>query len=526
MSDGPELAHNNLTLTLIVCVSAVINISLNDLLNATDVVPTAANRPADAAAFTGLLDQFDRQQQAEAPAKPARARAERATTSERDDETAKSNRRAAPSATSKAKAPETAARDEAAPAEERPVAQESASAKPAADSANQDERTEAAAKDSIETLTIQTPVVIVAEQPVAPLTLNGATADDAVSAISGIDSATAETPVMPLADGEAEATAGKSKALAPQIQAAEAAQTAAADETTQPLTLAQQKAAAQAADLGKQLDNLPMQIAVQLTTEESAKPLKAAVSLANGMNHATPNESVTATQTASAAPSVDNAAAPTAKAAEPPTLQTVASAQSATPAFAAMVASAADRSAPTVAKTGIGEPAAVGGLAAASGATSATATASTSTPIKPAPLPHPATEQVAVHIAKASAEGVDKINVKLKPAALGNVEVQIDLASDGRVQVVVSADRADTLDLLQRDARGLERALTDAGLQTDQQSFSFNLRDQNTPNGNGGGDAADRMGWHGGAEGADEALPAVGGYLNARAAVGGVDIRV
>jgi flagellar hook-length control protein FliK len=36
----------------------------------------------------------------------------------------------------------------------------------------------------------------------------------------------------------------------------------------------------------------------------------------------------------------------------------------------------------------------------------------------------------------------------------------------------------DTLDLLQRDARGLERALQEAGLRADRQDLTFTLRDQ------------------------------------------------
>ena len=40
------------------------------------------------------------------------------------------------------------------------------------------------------------------------------------------------------------------------------------------------------------------------------------------------------------------------------------------------------------------------------------------------------------------------------------------------------ADRSDTLDLLRRDASGLERALQDAGLKTADNSLQFSLRDQ------------------------------------------------
>ena len=40
------------------------------------------------------------------------------------------------------------------------------------------------------------------------------------------------------------------------------------------------------------------------------------------------------------------------------------------------------------------------------------------------------------------------------------------------------ADRKDTLDLLQRDASGLQRALQDAGLKTADNGLQFSLRDQ------------------------------------------------
>jgi flagellar hook-length control protein FliK len=42
------------------------------------------------------------------------------------------------------------------------------------------------------------------------------------------------------------------------------------------------------------------------------------------------------------------------------------------------------------------------------------------------------------------------------------------------------ADRSDTLDLLRRDASGLERALQDAGLKTADNSLQFSLRDQSS----------------------------------------------
>lgn len=87
-------------------------------------------------------------------------------------------------------------------------------------------------------------------------------------------------------------------------------------------------------------------------------------------------------------------------------------------------------------------------------------------------------DQVSVQISKALKAGVDRITIQLKPASLGRIDVQLEVGKDGRVMAVVTADNKDTLDLLQRDARELERALQDAGLQADSGSLSFNLRGQ------------------------------------------------
>ena len=88
------------------------------------------------------------------------------------------------------------------------------------------------------------------------------------------------------------------------------------------------------------------------------------------------------------------------------------------------------------------------------------------------------TAQVAVQIKRAVATGNDRISIRLHPAELGRVQVRLEVAEDGHVRALISAERAETLDLMQRDPRGLERALQDAGLKTDSGSLSFTLQDQ------------------------------------------------
>ncbi len=105
-------------------------------------------------------------------------------------------------------------------------------------------------------------------------------------------------------------------------------------------------------------------------------------------------------------------------------------------------------------------------------------------PQRPATLPMDVPEQVRVRIAHAIANGHDRIEIRLKPAELGRLDIRLDLAGDGRVQATITADNRQTLELLRADARGLERALQDAGLRTDSGGLSFNLR--------GDGDAPSR----------------------------------
>jgi len=87
----------------------------------------------------------------------------------------------------------------------------------------------------------------------------------------------------------------------------------------------------------------------------------------------------------------------------------------------------------------------------------------------------PAHEQVAVHIQRALREGTNKFSIQLSPAELGRVHVKLEIDEDKRVTAAVTAERPSTLELLQRDIKGLERALHDAGLNMEAGDLSFSL---------------------------------------------------
>jgi len=91
---------------------------------------------------------------------------------------------------------------------------------------------------------------------------------------------------------------------------------------------------------------------------------------------------------------------------------------------------------------------------------------------------------LAVHIAQQAQAGAKRFDIRLDPPELGRLEIRLDVARDGRATTHLVVERAETLDLLQRDARSLERALQSAGLDTSKDGLTFSLKDQQT-GGNG-----------------------------------------
>jgi flagellar hook-length control protein FliK len=104
---------------------------------------------------------------------------------------------------------------------------------------------------------------------------------------------------------------------------------------------------------------------------------------------------------------------------------------------------------------------------------------------------HPVVEQIVIHLAKAAIDAVEQIKIELRPAELGRVDVRMEIGPNGHVQAVFAADRPQTVDLLQRDARQLERALQDAGLNVSSGSLSFDLRGNGRESGNNAAGFAD-----------------------------------
>lgn len=108
-------------------------------------------------------------------------------------------------------------------------------------------------------------------------------------------------------------------------------------------------------------------------------------------------------------------------------------------------------------------------------------TQKTAAPAQAAPQSRPSippqlvSDQVSVNIQRAAGQGQDKISIQLRPYELGKIDVTMEMAKDGKMTAVITAEKQETLDMLKNDSSSLIQSLNDAGMQTDSSSLSFNL---------------------------------------------------
>ena len=80
---------------------------------------------------------------------------------------------------------------------------------------------------------------------------------------------------------------------------------------------------------------------------------------------------------------------------------------------------------------------------------------------------------VLITLAVSPQEGPVRLTLLLEPQELGRIEVAVERMSEGRLAIAVVAERAETLQLLQRDHALLDRALAQAGVGSEGRSLSF-----------------------------------------------------
>jgi flagellar hook-length control protein FliK len=137
--------------------------------------------------------------------------------------------------------------------------------------------------------------------------------------------------------------------------------------------------------------------------------------------------------------------------------------------------------------------------------------------------------QVAFEMAKQMHQGTSRFTIRIDPPELGRVDVKMHVDSAGNVNARLTVERSETLDMFQRDKGSLEKALTQAGLDTGKTNLEFSLK-QNPFAGMTGGDQRQSGGYSFGARSAlssngddDAAIPAITLYRGT-ASVGGVNI--
>ena len=106
------------------------------------------------------------------------------------------------------------------------------------------------------------------------------------------------------------------------------------------------------------------------------------------------------------------------------------------------------------------------------------------------------TQMLNIQLQSNISAGMNSMTLQLEPAELGKMNVKLSFTKDGTVKAHMTVDKPETLALLQKDSSHLQRALQQSGLTTDENSLSFDLRQQSQHNmqgfnGNGGNHADD-----------------------------------
>ncbi len=86
-------------------------------------------------------------------------------------------------------------------------------------------------------------------------------------------------------------------------------------------------------------------------------------------------------------------------------------------------------------------------------------------------------------IAKRFGDGGRSFDIRLDPPELGRVHVRLEIGADRSVQAMLTAEKPEALNELQRHARELERALSEAGLDLGEAGIGFALFEGNDSDG-------------------------------------------
>jgi flagellar hook-length control protein FliK len=132
-----------------------------------------------------------------------------------------------------------------------------------------------------------------------------------------------------------------------------------------------------------------------------------------------------------------------------------------------------------------------------------------------------------IEIGMRALQGGQSFQIRLHPEEYGRVDVKLDIDGDGAVSAQLVVDRVETLNLLQRDAKTLERAFEQAGLKTSDSGLQFSLNSNPGGQDRTGRDAPSHRGASDSAQEADPLPPDLAAALRSiRTGAGGLDIRI
>lgn len=122
-------------------------------------------------------------------------------------------------------------------------------------------------------------------------------------------------------------------------------------------------------------------------------------------------------------------------------------------------------------------------------------------------MPAQTTQMIALQIQQNAAAKVTAFTIQLDPADLGRLDIRMKFDKDGGMKAHMSAERPETLSMLQRDQHQLNRVLQQAGIDVDENSLSFDLRQQSQQHDlNGSGNNGTRTGYNNASRGSDGAI--------------------
>ena len=131
--------------------------------------------------------------------------------------------------------------------------------------------------------------------------------------------------------------------------------------------------------------------------------------------------------------------------------------------------------------------------------------------------------QIAFELVRQVNDGNSRFQMRLDPPEMGRIDVRLDIDAAGNVNGRLIVEKAETLDLMQRDQRALEKALQQAGLDGAKTNLEFSLKQNSS--GQQGRDDQNGQPFFGGDVSAVEDIPAPTVNLyRASLSAGGVNI--